>query len=81
MLEEKGCLQDSKIEILKSEYGRKSADIIRDCLQNSVDENHIDIVLIGNQGADFSSKDSTKYLGSVANQIIRHTKLNSLFIP
>jgi nucleotide-binding universal stress UspA family protein len=32
MLEEKGCLQDTKIEILKSEYGRKPADIIRDCL-------------------------------------------------
>ena len=39
---------------------------------------HLDILFVGNRGADFSgSKD--KYLGSVANEVICHTKLNVCF--
>jgi len=44
-------------------------------------KSYIDIVLVGNKGADFSSRDETHYLGSVANAIIRNTKLNVLFMP
>ncbi len=79
LLEERGCLEYGEVNILKSEAGRKTADIIRDHLTST--EKYIDIVLVGNQGADFSTNDKSKYLGSVANQIIRHTKLNALFIP
>lgn len=40
----------------------------------------IDFVAVGNHGADFSAHSDKKYLGSVANGIIRNSKLNVLFI-
>ena len=67
--------------VLESETGRSASDIICDYCRATVDkENYIDIILVGNQGADFSSNDKDKYLGSVANNIIRNTKLNVLFV-
>jgi nucleotide-binding universal stress UspA family protein len=41
---------------------------------------YIDFVFVGNQGADFSSRDEKKYLGSVTNEIVRNTKINVMFI-
>ena len=79
MLEERGCLDKCDFNILRSEYGRKTGDIIREHLTSA--DKYIDIVIVGNQGADFSSNDKSKYLGSVANQVICHTKLNCLFMP
>ena len=79
IIEERGCTEVTDIQILTNEPGRKSSDIIRDFLMSSAD--YIDIVVVGNQGADFSSNDKDKYLGSVANSVIRNTKLNCLFIP
>jgi len=35
---------------------------------------------VGNTGADFSSRDEKRYLGSVSNEIIRNTKINVMFI-
>ena len=35
------------------------------------EEAYIDFVAVGNQGADFSSHHDKKYLGSVANGVIR----------
>lgn len=70
-----------KIELLESQVGRSASDIICDYCRATADkENYIDIILVGNQGADFSSNDKQKYLGSVANNIIRNTKLNVLFV-
>ena len=36
---------------------------------------------MGNKGADFSTNNEDKYLGSVANAIIKNTKLNVVFMP
>lgn len=81
-LDEMGCLECADFQVLRSEKGRKAADIIRDHLvSTSSEETYVDVVFIGNRGSDFSSNDKNKYLGSVANQVIRNTKLNSLFIP
>lgn len=42
--------------------------------------NYIDFVAVGNHGADFSNHlDDKKYLGSVANGVIRKSNLNVLF--
>jgi nucleotide-binding universal stress UspA family protein len=46
----------------------------------SRDKDYIDFVAVGNQGANFSTHSTTNYLGSVANEVIRHTKLNVLFV-
>jgi nucleotide-binding universal stress UspA family protein len=44
------------------------------------DHNYIDFVAVGNHGADFSNHlDDKKYLGSVANGVIRKSNLNVLF--
>lgn len=43
-------------------------------------DTYIDFVAVGNTGADFSHHSDKKYLGSVANGIIRFTNLNVLFI-
>jgi hypothetical protein len=67
---------------LKSQPGRKAAELIREyLLASSTDDKYIDIVLVGNKGADFSTNDKDKYLGSVANTIIQNTKLNVIFMP
>jgi hypothetical protein len=42
-------------------------------------DTYVDVVTVGNQGADFSSLRDKNYLGSVANGVIRKTKLNVLF--
>ena len=82
-LEEKECHSGdvSKIVILPSEEGRKTHDIIREYLLASVEEKYVDFIVVGNKGADFSSGDKNKYLGSVANSVLRNTKINTLFFP
>ena len=78
VLEEQGCLEHSQIMVLSSQYGKRTKDIIREHITETPDL-YIDYIFVGNKGADFSgSKDH--YLGSVANEIIRHTKLNTVFI-
>jgi len=52
-LEEKNCLDVSTIHILKSEYGKKAKDIIREFLMEKSDD-YIDFIFVGNHGADFS---------------------------
>lgn len=42
-------------------------------------DHYIDFVAVGNTGADFSGHSNKKYLGSVANGILRNSKLNVLF--
>ena len=48
LIEEEGCSKYSEIKILSSEYGRRTADIIRDHLLESVNQNFIDFICIGN---------------------------------
>jgi len=43
-------------------------------------DKYVDFVAVGNRGADFSSHSDKKYLGSVANGVIRFAKLNVLFV-
>ena len=81
MLEELDAHQNVQVEVLKSEHGKKSSDIIRDALMGWTDKQFIDFIYIGNKGADFSSKNTKDYLGSVTGEVIRHTKLNVFFIP
>ena len=55
LIEEEGCTKYSEIKILSSEFGRRSADIIRDHLLAGIKSNFIDFICVGNKGADFSS--------------------------
>ena len=64
--------------LLPSDTGRRTADIIREWVMEKSD--YIDFIFIGNKGADFSSKDKNKYIGSVANEIVRTTRLNLFFM-
>lgn len=66
---------------MKSEYARKTSDIIRDSLTSWTGKDYIDFIYVGNKGADFSSRNESDYLGSVCGEVIRHTKLNVFFIP
>lgn len=79
IVEEMGCTAQTEFELLPSQYGRKTSEIIREYLLNC--EDYVDFVVVGNQGADFSTNDSKKYLGSVANEVIRHTRINCVFMP
>ena len=71
--------EDSEItfHILPGENGRRPADIIRDFVN---DHSEIDFFFVGNKGADFSSYNKNKYLGSVANEMVRNTKVNLFFM-
>ena len=42
---------------------------------------YIDFVAVGNQGMNFSSKNDEKYLGSVANAVLRAKRMNCIFVP
>lgn len=81
MLEERDSHENVQVEILKSSYGQKTSDIIRDALTAWTDKSYIDFIYVGNKGADYSSRNTKDYLGSTTNEIIRHTKLNVYFIP
>ena len=41
---------------------------------------YVDIIFLGNRGADYFAENTQKYLGSVSNEIIRNTRLNVAFI-
>lgn len=68
----------SEVKILPSEFGRRSADIIREYVVEKAD--YIDFIFVGNTGADFSSKEKEKYLGSVARELVCNTKINVFFM-
>ena len=73
-------LEDSKITytILKMEGKATVNETIR---KHVIEQSeYIDFIFAGNNGADFSSKDKNRYLGSVANTILRDTKLNMFFM-
>jgi len=55
--------------------------IIVDYLMSaSSEDTYIDFVAVGNQGADMTNHmDDKKYLGSVANGVIRKSNLNVIF--
>lgn len=59
--------------------GKRACDLIRDYLMNDCTD-YIDFIFVGNRGADFSAKNDKKYLGSVANEIVRNTNLNVMFM-
>jgi len=80
-LEELDAHENVQVEVLKSEYAKKTSDIIRDALMSWTDKKFIDFIYVGNKGADFSSRNEKDYLGSTTGEIIRHTKLNVFFIP
>jgi hypothetical protein len=67
---------------LKKERQGEPVDkvIVEYLLSCSRDDNFVDFVAVGNTGADFSSHTDKKYLGSVANGVIRASHLNVLFI-
>lgn len=64
--------------LLPSEDGRRTSDIIREYVMEKSD--YIDFLFVGNKGADFSSKDVNKYIGSVANEMVRNTRVNLFFM-
>ena len=56
-LESRDCHENVRTEILKSEHGKKTCDIIRDALTGWTEKKYIDFIYVGNKGADFSSRD------------------------
>lgn len=54
--------------------------VLKDYILNcDMPGNYIDFVAVGNHGADYSNHSDKKYLGSVANGVIRTSHLNVLF--
>ena len=49
-------------------------------LMEQTGDGYVDFVAVGNNGADYSSHQSSKYLGSVANGVIRNSNLNVIFV-
>ena len=76
-LEEKGCLGKSEIKVLPNN-GKEPKEIIREYLVETGDVD-VDFVFVGNTGADFN-KTKDHFLGKVSNELICHTKLNTVFV-
>ena len=65
---------------MKAEANKRTADVIKEYLMGEV-EKYIDFIFIGNSGIDVEqSKATGDGLGSVASEVIRHTKLNCMFV-
>ena len=60
------------------ENGKTTGEVLKDYVLNA--NAYIDFVFLGNHGADFSSKDHMKYLGSVAREMITKTNVNVFFM-
>lgn len=79
VLETLGTKPDSvEFTILPFDKNKTVPEIIRTYIVEQ--SSYIDFIFCGNNGADFSSKDHNKYLGSVANEILRNTKINLFFM-
>lgn len=76
-LEEKNCLTNSHIHVIVN-TGKNPKDLIREHMDDEADFES-DFVFVGNTGADFT-QGKEKYLGSVANELICHTKYNIVFV-
>ena len=72
------CNSDDVIKILPRQKNKIIGQIFREFLNSN---SNIDFVLVGNKGADLSNRDTKKYLGSIANEIITNTKINVIFMP
>ena len=58
--------------------GKSTGEVLKEYILGA--ESYIDFVFLGNTGADFSSKDHSKYLGSVASEMITKTHVNVFFM-
>ena len=63
-----------------TQENKTSADLIKDFINSDKYVKDIDYMFVGNRGADFGNKNDKKYMGKVATQIIRNTKLNCMFM-
>ena len=59
--------------------GNLASTICNYLSQCTSDDDFVHYVVVGNTGADFSSHDTHKYMGSVASGIITKTRVNCLF--
>lgn len=73
------CAENLSFTILNSAFDKKTSHIIKEYLVGEV-EKYIDYIFVGNTGIDTGKFDTKTDLGSVAGEIIRHTKLNCMFI-
>ena len=64
--------------LVAGEEGRRTADVLREFVMEK--SAYIDFIFVGNRGADFSTNDKSKYIGSVANEIVRTTRINLFFM-
>lgn len=77
----------TKVEtvMLESEADKSTYQVIKKHLKYQAQDvnqhGYIDFVAVGNQGMNFASKNDEKYLGSVANAVVRAKKMNAIFIP
>jgi hypothetical protein len=70
--------------VLKQENPLQSVDeiIVKYLMSCTRESNYFDFITVGNTGLDFlKHKKDEKYLGSVANGVIRKTNLNIIFLP
>ena len=77
-MEELGVTKAIEFSILPYDVSKTVPEIIHKFVMEQAA--YIDFIFVGNNGADFSSKDHNKYLGSVANELIRKTKINIFFM-
>lgn len=60
--------------------GKHTKDLIREHLEEESNGVRVsDFIFVGNTGADWT-KSKEKYLGSVANELVMHTKYNIVFV-
>lgn len=77
-MQEEGADKAVTMTVLPAQADRRACDIIRDYVDEKAE--FIDFIFVGNKGADFSSNNKEKYLGSVANEMVRNTRLNLFFM-
>ena len=67
-----------KVPESKGTVANTICDYLTQC---TADDNFVHFVVVGNNGADYSSHDNHKYMGTVAREVIEKTRINTLFFP
>lgn len=79
-----GITKNIEVHILDKESDKKVCETLEEFIHTNCSDitkhGYIDFIACGNVGMNFASRQSEKYLGSVANMCLRMRKMNTIFL-
>lgn len=77
-------VKNFEVDIIDKDSNKRTCEQLEEhiysCCSDINKHGYVDFVAVGNVGMNFASRSHEKYLGSVANAILRMRKLNTIFV-